>query len=42
MQVEDFAFMGLGFEVCMPKGSFEVAPSPQISFNITYIYHIYT
>ena len=33
MQVEDFAFMGLGFEVCMPKGSFEVAPSPQISFS---------
>ena len=28
MQVEDFAFMGLGFEVCMPKGSFEVAPLP--------------
>ena len=24
-----------GFEVCMPKGSFEVAPSPQISFIIT-------
>ena len=22
-----------GFEVCMPKGSFEVAPSPQISFT---------
>ena len=22
-----------GFEVCMPKGSFEVAPSPQISFK---------
>ena len=24
-----------GFEVCMPKGSFEVAPSPQISFSCT-------
>ena len=31
MQVEDLDFMGLGFEgVHAVKGSFEVAPSPQM------------